>query len=443
MSRKVFISFLGTTGYKECVYVLNGNKSSVVSYVQEAIIQLVCDSFSNSDIALFCLTKAAYEKHYETLNQRVLNYKNISPLYIENIPEGFTESEVWDIFQVIYEQLNEGDELYLDITHGFRSLPMLGIVLLNYAKMLKKTTIGGIYYGAFEKLGSSYQIEEKYPNPSDRECPILNLKAFAELQDWTNAASIFFELGSTKKLIQVADENKFLPFQLSKKEQNRLNEKFKNLASALSNYSLDIYTNRGDKIIENNNVEKLIDNINEISGEIKDFSDLKPLYYILDLIKLQLIDYKPNSLWNGFHAIQYCIESQLYQQGITLLQEFTISFIIKDLGLENSSNERIKVLRTTIENILKSDENITSKVEQKKDIKLLSDSEIKDLKTSISNNELCNSIAQEYKSFSFEYRNDINHAGFGRKGKKSSEFEKALIKNYNSLKNIISSYHKS
>lgn len=443
MGRKVFISFLGTSNYKECVYVLNENESSVVSYVQEAIIQLACKSFSGSDIALFCLTKAAYHKHYDTLSQRILNYKNIHPLYIDNIPEGFTESEVWDIFQVIYEHLNEGDELYLDITHGFRSLPMLGMVLLNYAKMLKRTKVGGIYYGAFEVLGPSYEIDEKIPDPSDRKCPILNLKAFAELQDWTNAASIFFELGSTKKLIQVADENKFLPIQLSKKNQNRLNEKFKNLAFALSDYSLDIYTNRGDKIIENENVEKLIENINEISKEIKDFSDLKPLYYILDSIKLQLIDYKPNSLWNGFHAIQYCIESQLYQQGITLLQEFTISFIIKDLGLENSTNERIKALRTYIENILKSNDNKTSKVEQKKDIIILNDTEIENLKTLISNNKLCSSIAQEYKSFSFEYRNDINHAGFGRKGKKSIEFEKALIKNYKSLKNIISNYHEN
>lgn len=431
MSRKVLISFLGANTYKQCVYVLNGDESSVVTYVQEAIIQLSCNDFQSNDSVLFCMTNAAKNKHLKSLTEVVSKYKHINPVYLENIKDGFSESEIWDIFQLIYEYINQDDELYLDITHGFRSLPMLGMVLLNYAKMLKNITVGGIYYGAFESLGTSFDIETRIPDPKDRKSPLLNLKAFSELQDWTNAASIFFELGSTKKLIKVADENKFLPALLSPKNQNRLNAKFKSLSIALSKYSLDIYTNRGDNIIENINVEKLINNIDEISSVISCYSDLRPFYYILELIKLRLVDYKSNSLENGFIAIQYCIDSQLYQQGITLLQEFTISFLVKDLGLDKWAKEDLKTIRITIENLLKSgDENTELK---KKEI--LND--VFDIKNKIETSSLCKSIVQDYKSFSFEYRNDINHAGFGRKGKASSEFETALIKNFTKLKTII------
>ena len=33
--------------------------------------------------------------------------------------------------------MQDGDELYFDLTHGFRYLPMLVMVLINYSKFLK------------------------------------------------------------------------------------------------------------------------------------------------------------------------------------------------------------------------------------------------------------------------------------------------------------------
>ncbi|WP_425505358.1 CRISPR-associated DxTHG motif protein [Thermosulfurimonas marina] len=68
--------------------------------------------------------------------------------------EGRSEEEIRDNFRKVIENLSEGEEVFFDITHSFRSLPMLNLVALSYARVLKGIRIRGIYYGAFEVLGS-------------------------------------------------------------------------------------------------------------------------------------------------------------------------------------------------------------------------------------------------------------------------------------------------
>ena len=186
MGRKVFISFLGTNNYKECVYVSKSlGESSVVTYVQDAILQIVSKNWSSNDKAYIFLTQGAKEKHWNRLQDVLNEYQypfEIEPVF--PIHEGYSEDEIWSIFRKVYEKLDYRDEIFLDITHGFRSLPMLSMVLLEYAKTLKRITVSKIFYGAFEALGEAYKIEQIYPNPIDRKTPLLELTAFSQLQEW-------------------------------------------------------------------------------------------------------------------------------------------------------------------------------------------------------------------------------------------------------------------
>ena len=54
---------------------------------------------------------------------------------------------------------------------------MLAIVVLNYAKTLKKIKLRGIYYGAFEVLGS-FEEASKIPI-SERRVPVLDLTTYS------------------------------------------------------------------------------------------------------------------------------------------------------------------------------------------------------------------------------------------------------------------------
>ncbi|MGQ9644809.1 MAG: TIGR02221 family CRISPR-associated protein, partial [Ignavibacterium sp.] len=221
---KSFISILGTNNYLECRHTFDGLVSEQpVKYAQEDLIRFFCKYFDEqSEIRIF-LTKDAKEKnwlndgHKDRDNKLIPNKgleKRLTELNIKakikaiDINEGFTEEEIWDNFQKIYETITENEEVIVDITHSFRSLPMLLITLLNYAKQLKKIKVLGIYYAAFESLGTIQEVSKK--KPEERTVPILNLTSFSILQDWTNATFDFINnanVNQIQKLIKQSDIN--------------------------------------------------------------------------------------------------------------------------------------------------------------------------------------------------------------------------------------------
>ena len=183
-NRKVFISFLGTTGYTVCNYYFDDdvqNRVCNVRHVQEAIVRHECGAWTEKDKVMIFLTDKARKTNWESgkfgeketddktnppikagddkwgLQKQLLKWaeeKGLPESVIEdvNLPnEGFSEEEIWGLFNTIENKVEKGDEIYFDFTSGFRSLPMLGIVLLTYLKNTKDIVIGEIYYGALKK----------------------------------------------------------------------------------------------------------------------------------------------------------------------------------------------------------------------------------------------------------------------------------------------------
>jgi hypothetical protein len=79
---------------------------------------------------------------------------------------------------------------------------MLAIVILNYAKVLKKVILKAIYYGAFEVLGSPHEASNL---PIEkRKVPVYDLTAFDYLLDWTAAVDRFVEAGDASLINTLA-----------------------------------------------------------------------------------------------------------------------------------------------------------------------------------------------------------------------------------------------
>jgi len=198
MSRRVFITVLGTNNYAPCHYVGRKNgqviKSDEICFVQEATLRLIeAKNWDSSDIGYVLLTNVSKMTNWldnghvdwktkmpiesyglkSILNAMNLPF-NINPL---DIPDGKNEDEIWTIFHDLFGNLEEGDDLYFDLTHGFRYLPMLVLVFGNYAKFLKNVKIAHISYGNYEAR-----------NIDSNEAPIVDLLSLSILQDWTSAA---------------------------------------------------------------------------------------------------------------------------------------------------------------------------------------------------------------------------------------------------------------
>lgn len=221
---RLLISTLGVNDYVACNYLFGNNKIENMRFIQEAVIRNYCpdwDKHKNDRIFILC-TEDAKKKNWfndghkqNEQNVPVIGLRDrISTLLKESefskinsdpdamvapIVEGNSEKQIWNIFQTIFELIADGDEIYFDITHAFRSLPMLALVVLQYAKQLRNNiTIKVISYGAFETLGPVNKVKEL--PLSERNAPVFDLTGFVQLMDWTNAAKDFVELGNTNRL---------------------------------------------------------------------------------------------------------------------------------------------------------------------------------------------------------------------------------------------------
>ncbi|QZE15495.1 TIGR02221 family CRISPR-associated protein [Halosquirtibacter laminarini] len=324
MARKVFISFLGSSGYKKCCYQLKDYISAPIRFIQEATLEaLGVENWDENDKGYILLTdgvkgsrncnwEVGIENQYAPLKDQI-EYKGLKPVLeshnwkfkIEeiSIPDGNNEIELWEIFNRLYEVLQDDDELYLDITHGFRYLPMLMLVLSNYSKFLKGVRVRHISYGNFEG---------GFENPATKiiTAPIIELTSFSEMQEWTSAASDFVQYGQTKGI------ESLLP-------------KDSELGNNLHEYTTLLQTVRGGDLIKNTQVDNLrcsLDSLDSVDGP-------KPLSHLADRMKSTVAGYKEDSVLNGFVAVRYCIDTGLYQQGYTLLEEFIITKVMEELGV--------------------------------------------------------------------------------------------------------------
>jgi CRISPR-associated Csx2 family protein len=445
MARKVFISFLGTTNYTDCNYYFESEpelKVEAVKFIQEALLIALEDEFGEKDACYFFLTGDArkmnwnsdsqfnqatkqYDLPYEGLQKRLAKLKVNGfkgQIHDVDILEGYSSDEIWKIFDQVFSKLEPGDRIFLDITHGFRSLPMLAIVLMNYTKALKDIVVEEIYYGAFEKLGHTGKV--KALPLSQRNAPIIELQSFATLQNWSNAASDFIEFGNTQNLANTLNnEVDILGLaDLSKKQKGRLNHELKEISKIINEFAGVIATNRGHEIINNKNVEALKDSIKNIKQLGAEVAPLIPFFNLLKRIEREVAQYRKEDLRNGFIAVQWCKKNKLIQQGLTLLQEFLVSLCLDHLG-ENYDD---KNFRDFISAYLGYRENSKddfefNKIDPKKQEELIILLQ--------NNNSFLVEIKAIYHDLANTHRNDINHAGFGRQPRSYQEFEKALDRN--------------
>jgi len=335
MGRKVFISFLGTNNYLETYYSLNGVKSNKsVRFIQDALIDFLCKDWNEKDKILIFYTELSKTKNWENNGHERVNSeiekrglrstliaKELKVQIDEDtiIPEGFSEEEIWKIFEKVYSKLENGDELYFDVTHAFRSIPLFSIVLFNFAKTMINTRIISIHYGAFEKLGDAYKVREM--PIEDRIAPILDLTSVIRLQELTQTANNFIEFGKVGKnsnLIQFPNQNKVLI-----KKQGQINQAINLLEKNMNLFDDYLLTCRMSDIKSG----KFIKDIRlGLSLVIKSASPTNPEKTILKKIEEDLSDFSSEETdLNIEAAINWALKYNLIQQAYTLGQEYIIS----------------------------------------------------------------------------------------------------------------------
>ena len=135
------------------------------------------------------------------------------------IDYGIDEEEIWSNFEQflsIAKEIEDGDELYLDITHSFRSLSLMSFVMSQFASSVsdKEFKLAGVYYGMFE-----------YSSDNEGITPIVDIKILLEIQEWIKAIDAIKNYSDFNLLVRLLEENKI--------EQNVQNT-FINLSNNIS-----------------------------------------------------------------------------------------------------------------------------------------------------------------------------------------------------------------
>jgi len=412
MARKVFISVLGSTNYGTCKYEFKekGFISQDVRFIQEATLQMLnAKEWGNNSAGYICVTsgdKGSYELnwkdnghkdrtsgcfiHCEGLETRLTRLKlpfEIKPILIK---DGNDKDEIWEVFDTIFKLLKDDDEIYFDITHGFRYLPMLILVLSNYAKFLKNIKVKSITYGNYEAR-------------KDGIAPIVEITSFSVLQDWTSATQTFRETGQTHNIVKILDNYDL---------------------NCLKEFSDEIFEVRAREIIKGESAINAKIELQNIKMDETPFTKLKERLLII------FENFKKDNIDNVFYAVKYCDEFGLTQQGFTLFIEYIISKVISDCEILTDKEDLYDIeLRSVVSSAL----SLTSVARFKFD---RFDDEKKKTYFLIVNKifklpykkKLTKDI---YFSLSSGGRNDLNHGGFRPIGEaKSTGHFKNKLKEY-------------
>lgn len=229
--RKILISSLGTGqkrdgGYQKAKYSLHDKKIIETTFISKALQEFlgIDDVFlvgtngsiwdscyrefggKDEDIELNLLAKI----DNKSLNQDdlvVVNQQmgNNSKSFL--IDYGTNEKELWDNFAKylsILEHIQDGDIVYVDISHAFRSLALMSFLMVQFGLGVKnkKFTIGGIYYGMLEVSRENKGIT-----------PIVDLKMFYDLMEWIKAIEAFKNYGHADLMVKLFENQEGLEHQ--------------------------------------------------------------------------------------------------------------------------------------------------------------------------------------------------------------------------------------
>ncbi|OCR00149.1 CRISPR-associated protein [Oscillatoriales cyanobacterium USR001] len=230
------------------------------------------------------------------------------------IKYGLDQAELWEnfdqIIQVIYS-LQDKDELYLDITHSFRSLSVFQFLTVTFIQDLfseKKINIAGVFYGMLDvtqELGYT---------------PVVDLNPLFEITSWIKGAYSLKNYGNGDLIAELL------------KEQGE---------DALANQIAQL-----SQAININYVNAIKQNSTALKSSLYNPSQSRPFNYLRGILEKFAQKFTRSSITEAEYQLElagWYFENQRYATGYITLAEAIITYVCeiqgKNSGLEEARNE--------------------------------------------------------------------------------------------------------
>jgi CRISPR-associated DxTHG motif protein len=307
----ILLTFLGTGHYQPCRYQIDDLVSREETFFSVALAEMLKPQ------KCICLqTLASSNKHG---SQLASDFDRIGiELSSIPIPEGKVEAELWIIFEALTEHIPHGATLHFDITHGFRSLPLLGLIALNYLRSTRQVIIGGLHYGAWEA------------RDQNNLAPAFNLTPFITLLDWTTAAEQFRDTGSAVKLASLLATTQQQLWQSSAPSAKAdLPTRLKSLANELTRASQNLLLLRTGSLSESSS--RLESALRTAEADITGHA--KPFLEVLSPVRKELSRFSDTDLATLRDLIAWLADRGQTAAALTLASEWLTSYAMVMSGI--------------------------------------------------------------------------------------------------------------
>ena len=221
-------------------------------------------------------------------------------------------SRNFDLIIKLQEEFNDVDEyeVFLDITHSFRSMAFWMFLIMNYLTDVsnKNIKIAGITYGMFEAK-------------NDNITPIVILKPFLEILNWIKGASELKQYGNSYYILEKSDNNSLS----------------KNIKDELKNFSNTMNMNYINSLLESIKNLKKLDTENEldkINGPAKHIIPNILKEFIKDFDLKEDDDNKRSYLLQATLAKWHCNQKRYAMSAINI-SEAIVTFVLLTLNIDS------------------------------------------------------------------------------------------------------------
>jgi len=310
----------GMYDYKESIYLLPDGREVETKLVSKALI----DYIEPEEVYIL----GTEESLWDLADELIRNYKKVI------IPFGKTQEEFWEMFSIINKEIDvSGKYIYLDITHGFRAIPLLVSTVVNLFSKVKGASVKGLFYGIFEAKDDKGRT------------PVVDLLPVLELNEWIEAFTLFKNYGDGDLLAWLI-ENKLSEFEpVQRKEMGKLNS----LPKLLRKYSRAVGFTALDYIPLS---------AGQVVGIINELKSLPISLQAVDLLRASINDMyqeikekHPEKWKNHLQLVKWLFDKRRYSQATIALEECIFTYVLESIGIDPLDN-----LRKNLGSIFREDE---------------------------------------------------------------------------------------
>ena len=168
-----------------------------VEFAQTAILKFIEEQTVTDEpvdrVIFFCTEKSSNQLPKMEKEMR-LHLQTVPDPFPQGllVPEDMTAANQWGWFEQLLENIDHGDTLIIDFTHGFRSVPIVFSSAIGFLRKAKEIKLAHALYAWWDR------------DDREKEHPIIDMRDFYVIDDWAEAVARLADDANARKIGELA-----------------------------------------------------------------------------------------------------------------------------------------------------------------------------------------------------------------------------------------------